>query len=52
MMAAAVHANVGLFRAPMAVYNAWCDRVPVLLLAVAAGIVEFYAPSPAFNPAI
>jgi thiamine pyrophosphate-dependent acetolactate synthase large subunit-like protein len=31
-MAAALHANVGLMRALMAVYNAWCDRAPVLLL--------------------
>ncbi len=32
MMAAAVHANVGLMRAVMGVYNAWCDRAPVLML--------------------
>jgi len=32
MMAAAVHANVGLLRAPMAIYNAWCDRAPMLIL--------------------
>lgn len=32
MMAAAVHANIGLLRAPMAIYNAWCDRAPVLIL--------------------
>ncbi|MGH6814463.1 MAG: thiamine pyrophosphate-binding protein [Hyphomicrobiaceae bacterium] len=31
-MAAAVHSNVGLFHATMAVFNAWCDRMPVLLL--------------------
>lgn len=31
-MAAAVHANVGLMHATMAVYNAFCDRAPVLLL--------------------
>ena len=31
-MAAALHGNVGLFRAPMAIYNAWCDRAPVLVL--------------------
>lgn len=31
-MAAAVHANVGLMHATMAVYNAFCDRTPVLLL--------------------
>lgn len=32
IMAAALHANVGLLRATMAIYNAWCDRAPVLLL--------------------
>jgi thiamine pyrophosphate-dependent acetolactate synthase large subunit-like protein len=32
MMAAALHANVGLFHATMAIFNAWCDRMPVLIL--------------------
>ena len=32
MMAAAVHANVGLMHATMPIFNAWCDRVPVLVL--------------------
>ena len=32
MMAAAVHANVGLMRSVMGVYNAWCDRAPILML--------------------
>jgi thiamine pyrophosphate-dependent acetolactate synthase large subunit-like protein len=31
-MAAAVHSNVGLMHATMALFNAWCDRMPVLLL--------------------
>jgi thiamine pyrophosphate-dependent acetolactate synthase large subunit-like protein len=31
-MAAAVHSNVGLMHATMAVFNAWCDRMPLLLL--------------------
>jgi len=31
-MAAAVHSNVGLFHATMAIFNAWCDRAPVLIL--------------------
>ena len=31
MMAAALHANIGLMRATMAVYNAWCDRAPVMI---------------------
>src|SRR4029077_15399804 len=29
-MAAAVHSNVGLFHATMAIFNAWCDRIPVI----------------------
>ena len=32
MMGAVVHSNVGLMHATMAVFNAWCDRVPVLML--------------------
>jgi len=31
-MAAAVHSNVGLMHASMAVFNAWCDRIPLLLI--------------------
>jgi thiamine pyrophosphate-dependent acetolactate synthase large subunit-like protein len=31
-MAAAVHSNVGLFHATMAIFNAWCDRAPVLVI--------------------
>ena len=31
-MAAAVHSNVGLMHATMAIFNAWCDRLPVLVL--------------------
>ena len=32
MMGAVVHSNVGLMHAAMAVFNAWCDRVPLLLV--------------------
>ncbi|MGK6317435.1 thiamine pyrophosphate-binding protein [Neorhizobium sp. DT-125] len=32
LMAAAVHANIGLMHASMAIYNAWCDREPVLVI--------------------
>ncbi|HYH40469.1 MAG TPA: thiamine pyrophosphate-dependent enzyme [Burkholderiales bacterium] len=32
MMGAGVHANIGLMRAVMGVYNAWCDRAPILIL--------------------
>src|SRR3954467_14416206 len=31
-MATAVHSNVGLFHATMAIFNAWCDRMPVVIL--------------------
>jgi thiamine pyrophosphate-dependent acetolactate synthase large subunit-like protein len=31
-MAVAVHSNVGLLHASMAIFNAWCDRVPMLVL--------------------
>jgi thiamine pyrophosphate-dependent acetolactate synthase large subunit-like protein len=32
-MAVACHGTVGIQHASMAVYNAWCDRVPVVLIA-------------------
>jgi thiamine pyrophosphate-dependent acetolactate synthase large subunit-like protein len=31
-IAVAVHANVGLMHATMAIFNAWCDRMPVIVL--------------------
>jgi len=31
-MAAAVHSNVGLMHATMAIFNAWCDRMPIVIL--------------------
>jgi thiamine pyrophosphate-dependent acetolactate synthase large subunit-like protein len=31
-MAVALHANVGLMHATMAIFNAWCDRIPILML--------------------
>jgi thiamine pyrophosphate-dependent acetolactate synthase large subunit-like protein len=31
-MAVALHSNVGLMHATMAIFNAWCDRIPILLL--------------------
>jgi thiamine pyrophosphate-dependent acetolactate synthase large subunit-like protein len=31
-MVVAVHSNVGLMHATMALYNAWCDRVPMVVL--------------------
>ena len=32
MMAAALHSNVGLMHATMPIFNAWCDRTPVLVI--------------------
>ena len=32
MMGAVLHSNVGLMHATMSVFNAWCDRVPLLLI--------------------
>jgi acetolactate synthase-1/2/3 large subunit len=31
-MAVAVHSNVGLMHASMAIFNAWCDRAPVVVI--------------------
>lgn len=31
-MATVVHSNVGLMHASMAMFNAWCDRMPVIVL--------------------
>jgi acetolactate synthase-1/2/3 large subunit len=31
-LCAIVHANVGLMHATMAIFNAWCDRAPVVIL--------------------
>jgi thiamine pyrophosphate-dependent acetolactate synthase large subunit-like protein len=44
-MAAAVHSNVGLFHATMAFFNAWCDRMPVIVLG-ATGPVDAHKRRP------
>jgi thiamine pyrophosphate-dependent acetolactate synthase large subunit-like protein len=31
-MAVALHSNVGLLNGAMAIFNAWCDRVPVMIV--------------------
>lgn len=31
-LAVALHSNVGLMHATMAIFNVWCDRIPMLLL--------------------
>ena len=31
-MAAAIHSNVGLMHASMAIFNAWCDRQPMIII--------------------
>jgi thiamine pyrophosphate-dependent acetolactate synthase large subunit-like protein len=38
-LAAILHSNVGLMHGTMAIFNAWCDRVPLLVLA-ATGPVD------------
>ncbi len=32
MLGVALHSNVGLLHASMSIFNAWCDRVPMLIL--------------------
>jgi len=44
-MAAATHSNVGLMHATMAIFNAWCDRMPVLVIG-ATGPVDAAARRP------
>ena len=31
-MAVALHSNVGLMHGTMAIFNAWCDRMPVIVI--------------------
>ena len=38
-LAVMLHSNVGLMHASMAIFNAWCDRVPMLILG-ATGAVD------------
>src|SRR6187401_3220567 len=44
-MAAAVHSNVGLMHSTMAVFNAWCDRMPVVIVG-ATGPVDAHQRRP------
>ncbi len=44
-MLAVVHANVGLMHATMALYNAWCDRVPLVLLGANGPVDAAQAPA-------
>ena len=39
-MAAMMHGTVGTQHGSMAIYNAWCDRVPIILFTASAGPVE------------
>jgi acetolactate synthase I/II/III large subunit len=39
-MAAMVHGTVGLQHASMAIYNAWCDRAPVIVFTASAGATD------------
>ena len=45
MLGVVLHSNVGLMHATMAIFNAWCDRVPMLLLG-ATGPVDARARRP------
>ena len=44
-MAVALHSNVGLMHAAMPIYNAWCDRLPMLILG-ATGPVDAHERRP------
>lgn len=44
-MAVALHANVGLMHGSMAIYNAWCDRSPMIILG-ATGPVDAHKRRP------
>ncbi|MEJ6849751.1 hypothetical protein [Sinorhizobium fredii] len=44
-MGVALHSNVGLMHAAMPVYNAWCDRVLMLIIG-ATGPVDTYQRRP------
>lgn len=44
-MAVALHSNVGLMHATMPIYNAWCDRVPMVVLG-ATGPVDAHRRRP------
>ena len=44
-LAVALHANVGLMHATMAIFNAWCDRIPILLLGGVGPIDAVQAPA-------
>lgn len=45
MMGAVLHSNVGLMHATMSIFNAWCDRVPMLILG-ATGPVDAHQRRP------
>ncbi len=44
-MAVALHSNVGLMHASMSIYNAWCDRVPMVIFG-ATGPVDAHKRRP------
>ena len=37
-MAAAIHSNVGLMHASMAIFNAWCDRQPMIIIGATGNV--------------
>ena len=41
-MGAIVHSNVGLMHASMGIFNAWCDRVPIIVLGATGSVDAHY----------
>ena len=37
-MACAIHSNVGLMHASMGIFNAWCDRVPMVIIGATGNV--------------
>ena len=40
-----VHSNVGLMHATMAIFNAWCDRMPLIVLGATGPVDAAEAPA-------
>src|SRR5262249_3499024 len=44
-MACVLHSNVGLMHGSMAIFNAWCDRMPIIVIG-ATGPADYYKRRP------
>src|SRR5262245_54761602 len=44
-MACVLHSNVGLMHGSMAIFNAWCDRMPIIVMG-ATGPADYYKRRP------